>query len=83
MTVDELIDALAKLPMDAPVLISGYEGGAQDIQAPVRLMATMNASEGGPGGIFGPHELQQPYQSDVRGMTEVVYLQGVTRDQGR
>jgi hypothetical protein len=54
-TVAEMVEVLLKLPPDAALFVSGYEGGYYDAippSVPARLKADVNAVW-----FFGPHEV--------------------------
>ena len=72
-TVAELITDLLKMPMDAPVLVRGYEGGAHDVAEPRLVRAERNHTTDVH--YYGPHEVKGDY-NDLTNLTDHVYLPG-------
>ena len=56
MTVQELIDALTKLPPDHMVVVNGYEGGVEEIFNIVQCMLDLNVNTAW---YYGKHETRR------------------------
>jgi hypothetical protein len=60
MTVAELIEKLQKLPPDAPLYVSGYEGGVDDLNFVTHVFVKLNFN---PEHYYGAHEDFDPTDS--------------------
>ena len=61
MTVQELIDALSKLPPDHMVVVNGYEGGVNEISDVVQCKLDLNVNTKW---YYGKHETHRRADSD-------------------
>ena len=73
-TVAELIKALQQFPPDMPVVVSGYEGGYENMLTP-----KIEKLEQNPENPYWEGEFQEPGQLEGGQLTEAVVLQRVLR----
>jgi len=76
-TVKELIEILERLPQDAPVVVSGYENGFENIRQPI-LKELIH----GPQNAYWDGEFQ-PIENGAPDSFQAVLLRRVERDQTR
>lgn len=55
MNVKELIEELKKFPEDSMVVVSGYEGGVDEITSLIEVKLTLNANSVS---YYGDHEIE-------------------------
>lgn len=82
MKVSELIAELAKMPSDAVVLTSGYEGGMDTTTGPVRVRAAQKEEEPGCGFLFGDHERLADDGDPTDGVINAVLIGRMHYDNG-
>ncbi|MBD2427710.1 hypothetical protein [Phormidium sp. FACHB-1136] len=73
MTAKELIEALSQYPPDTPVVVRGYEGGYNDIQAITPVSIQLNVNQIWYYGAHGTNDDQINPLPEVP-LTPVIYL---------
>jgi len=75
-TVATFIEALKKFPQDAPVVVSGYESGYEDVLSPKLLKVQQQK-----GNKYWDGEFQEVEQSDNETLDAVVLSRKVRSDE--